>query len=217
VTLGGAPNFIIDQTAWVIAGKPMLLLRGSRVTNAEEIAEPVIEKDHVFGPNYPTRDIGLRTTLGMWRNLELAARVEYSGGNYVFDQASNNLARNGVWPVCDGAYKSIAAGQRNTLTAWQRYWCDPLTAPRDGSVYPADFIRLRAVTLTAPLPGSFFHIRRGTVAISARNYLLWKKKDFLVFDPEMVGFDGIDATVRQIDVHVPAPIGFSLAISASYW
>ena len=65
--------------------------------------------------------------------------------------------------------------------------------------------------------GSFFHIRRGTVAISARNYLLWKKKDFLVFDPEMVGFDGIDATVRQIDVHVPAPIGFSLAISASYW
>jgi hypothetical protein len=26
VTLGGAPNFIIDQTAWVIAGEPMLLL-----------------------------------------------------------------------------------------------------------------------------------------------------------------------------------------------
>ena len=217
VTLGDAASFIIDQTAWVIAGQPMLLLRGPLVTNPTEIAEPLIEKDHVFGPNFPTRDIGAHGTLGVGRGIELAARVEYSGGNYVFDQASNNLARQGAWPVCDDAYKSIAAGQRNTLTAWQRLWCNPLTAPRDGSIYPADFIRLRAVTLTVPLPGSFFHTRRGSVALSARNYLLWKKKDFLVFDPEMVGFDGVDATVRQIEMHVPAPVGFSLAISTSYW
>ena len=217
VTLGNAASFIIDQTAWVIAGKPMLLLRGPLVTNPTEIAEPIIEKDHEFGPNFPTRDIGAHGTLGIGRGVELAARVEYSGGNFVFDQASNNLARQGVWPVCDDAYKSIAGGQRNTLTAWQRLWCNPLTAPRDGSIYPADFIRLRALTLTIPLPGSFFHTRRGTAALSARNYLLWKKKDFLVFDPEMVGFDGIDATVRQIEMHVPAPVGFSLAISTSYW
>lgn len=217
VTLGTAPSFIIDQTAWVIAGQPMLLLRGPLVTNPTEIAEPTIEKGHVFGPNFPTRDIGVHGTLGMARGIEFAARVEYSGGNYVFDQASNNLARFGVWPVCDDAYKSIAAGQRNTLTAWQRLWCDPLTVPSDGSIYPADFIRLRAVTLTIPLPGSFFHTRRGAVALSARNYLLWKKKDFLVFDPEMVGFDGIDGTVRQIDMHVPSPVGFSVAIRTSYW
>jgi hypothetical protein len=217
VTLGTAPSFIIDQTAWVIAGQPMLLLRGPLVTNPGEIAEPTIEKNHVFGPNFPTRDIGIHGTLGMPRGIELAARVEYSGGNYVFDQVSNNLARQGVWPVCDDAYKSIAAGQRNTLTAWQRFWCSPSTVPTDGSVYPADFLRLRAVTLTIPLPGSFFHTRRGTVALSMRNYLLWKKKDFLVFDPEMVGFDGVDGTVRQIDLAVPSPVGFSLAISTSYW
>jgi outer membrane receptor protein involved in Fe transport len=217
VTLGTAPSFIIDQTAWVIAGQPMLLLRGPLVTNPGEIAEPTIEKNHVFGPNFPTRNIGVNGKVGMARGIELAARVEYSGGNYVFDQVSNNLARQGVWPVCDDAYKAIAAGQRNTLTAWQRFWCTPLTAPTDGSVYPADFIRLRAVTLTIPLPGSFFHTRRGAVALSARNYLLWKKKDFLVFDPEMVGFDGIDGTVRQIEMQVPSPVGFSLAISTSYW
>ena len=80
-----------------------------------------------------------------------------------------------------------------------------------------NLIRLRAVSLRIPLPGSFFHTRRGSVTLSARNYLLWKKKDFLVFDPEMVGFDGIDGTVRQIDMHVPSPVGFSLAISTSYW
>jgi hypothetical protein len=217
VELGGASSFVIDQTAWIIEGKPMLLVRGSRVTNPNEIAEPVVEKDHDFGPNFPTRVVGLRTALGFWRGIELAARVEYSGGNYLFDQASNNLARQGAWPVCDDAYKRIAAGERSMLTAWQRLFCDPLTVPRDGSIYPADFVRLRALTLTMPLPGSFFQARRGTIALSARNYLLWKKKEFLVFDPEMIGFDGMDATVRQIDMHVPSPMGLTLAVSASYW
>jgi hypothetical protein len=195
----------------------MLLLRGPLVTNPTELAEPVIEKDHVFGPNFPTRIIGLRAALRMGRRIQLAARVEYSGGNYLFDQASNRLARQGAWPVCNDAYRHVAAGERNVLTAWQRLWCDPLTAPSDGSIYPADFVRLRAATLTVPLPGSFFHTRRGTVALSARNYLLWKRKDFLVFDPEMIGFNGMDATVRQIDMHVPSPVGLSVAIRASYW
>jgi outer membrane receptor protein involved in Fe transport len=217
VTLGNASSFIIDQTAWIIAGQPMLLLRGPLVTNPNELAEPVIEKDHVFGPNFPTRTIGLRAALGMGGGIQLAARVEYSGGNYLFDQASNNLARNGVWPVCDDAYRHVAAGERDMLTAWQRLWCNPLTAPNDGTIYPADFVRLRALTLTVPLPGSFFHTRRGTLALSARNYLLWKHKDFLVFDPEMVGFNGMDATVRQIDMHVPSPVGLSVALGASYW
>jgi outer membrane receptor protein involved in Fe transport len=217
VTLGNAASFIIDQTAWVIAGQPLLLVRGSFVKNAGELAEPVVEKDHDFGPNFPTRTIGLRGTLGVGRGIELATRVEYSGGNYMFDQASNNLARQGAWPVCDAAYKRIATGEREMLTAWQRLWCNPLTVPRDGSIYPADFVRLRALTLTMPLPGGFFRTRRGTIALSARNYLLWKHKDFLVFDPEMVGFDGMDATVRQIDNHVPAPAGVTLSIRASYW
>ena len=217
VTLGSASSFIIDQTAWVVEGQPLLLLRGSLVKNPSDIAEPVVETGHDFGPNFPTRTVGLRARLGVGRGIELAARVEYSGGNYVFDQASNNLARQGAWPVCDEAYARISAGERDLLTAWQRLWCDPLKVPRDGSIYPADFVRLRALTLTVPLPGSFFQARRGTVALSARNYLLWKHKDFLVFDPEMVGFDGMDATVRQIDMHVPSPVGLSLAVSASYW
>lgn len=217
VSLGAATSFIIDQTAWIIEGQPMLLLRGPRVTNPGELAEPIVEADHVFGPNFPTRTIGLNSTLGFGHRIEVSARVEYSGGNYLFDQASNNLARQGAWPVCDEAYANVAAGKRELLTAWERLWCNPLTVPRDGSIYPADFIRLRALTLTIPLGGRFLSARRTTISFSARNYLLWKKKDFLVFDPEMVGFDGMDATVRQIDMHVPSPVGLTLAISASYW
>jgi hypothetical protein len=57
----------------------------------------------------------------------------------------------------------------------------------------------------------------GTVAISARNYLLWKNSEMLVFDPEMAGRDGMNSPVRTIEMQVPPTAGVTLAFKAAYW
>jgi hypothetical protein len=38
-----------------------------------------------------------------------------------------------------------------------------------------------------------------------QNWFTWKNKDFRMFDPEMAGNDGFNATVRYISEQIPAP------------
>jgi outer membrane receptor protein involved in Fe transport len=217
LNLGGAPRFVIGEQGWIIEGEPAPVVRSTFVKNADAREEPIVEADHVFGPNLPTHTIGLRSSIRLGSGVELAARAEYSGGNYILDNASRNLAAAGAWPVCDDAYEAIKQGNRNQLTAYERLWCTPLSVPLSGQVWPADFMRLRAVTLTLPLPGQFLHQRRATLAISARNLMLWKNADMLVFDPEMSGRDGMHSQVRTIEMQVPPSAGLLISLRGSYW
>jgi len=216
-TLGGAPSFVIGEQGWIIEGQPAPVVRGTFVRNADAIAEPDIESDHIFGPNLPTRTVGVRSALRLANGIELSGRAEYSGGNFLLDNASRNVAAAGAWPVCNEAYQAVADGNADVLTAWERVWCKPLSVPLNGPIWPADFIRLRALTLTLPVPGSFMIRHRATLAVSARNFLLWKNPDMLVFDPEMAGRDGMHSPVRTIEAQVPPTAGFTVALKAAYW
>jgi outer membrane receptor protein involved in Fe transport len=215
--LGGAPPFVIGEQGWIIEGFSAPVVRGTFVRNASALEDPEIENQHVFGPNLPTRTVGVRSTLRLAHGIELAARAEYSGGNFLHDNASRNLAASGAWPVCNQAYQSVKDGNANLLTAWERVWCRPLSVPFDGPIWPADFIRLRALTLTVPVPGRFMTRHRGTLSLSARNFLLWKNPDMLVFDPEMAGRDGMNSPVRTIEAQVPPAAGITFAFKAAYW
>ncbi|HVF38842.1 MAG TPA: TonB-dependent receptor, partial [Gemmatimonadaceae bacterium] len=216
LSLGGAPRFLIGETGWIEEGSPTPLLRGALVTNPDEIAAPVIDRDHVFGPNVPTHTVGARATLRLPGQIELSARAEYVGGNYVLDRASRHLASNGAWPVCNDAYARVKEGKAQSLTAWERVWCVATAVPENGPIYPADFLRLRALSLSVPLPAHRMRATRATLVVSARNFLLWKHRDFLVFDPEMAGPNGMNSPDRSIDLHVPPAAGMTFAIRASY-
>jgi outer membrane receptor protein involved in Fe transport len=215
--LGGAPRFVIGEQGWIIEGRAAPSVRSTFVKNANALEEPVVEADHVFGPNLPTHTIGARSSIRLRSGVELSARAEYSGGNYILDNASRNLAAAGAWPVCDDAYEAIRQGRRNELTAYKRLWCTPLSVPLAGQVWPADFARLRALTLTVPLPGALLQQRRATLSLSARNLMLWKNSDMLVFDPEMGGRDGMHSQVRTIEMQVPPAAGFLVTFRGSYW
>ena len=217
LTLGGAPAFVIGEQGYIAEGLPTPAVRGTFVRNADALEAPVIEANHVFGPNLPTRTVGLRSSFRLANGIELAARAEYSGGNFILDNASRNLAAQGAWPVCNTAYQNVKNGKPELLTAWERVWCNPLVVPIDGPIWPANFIRLRALTLTVPLPGGFLARHNATAAISARNYMLWKDSEMLVFDPEMAGRDGMNSPVRTIEYQVPPSAGITLAFKASYW
>jgi hypothetical protein len=108
-------------------------------------------------------------------------------------------------------------GKRELLTAWERLWCVQTSVPADGVVWPANFIRLRALTLTVPLPGTIFRSRRTVFSASARNIMLWKNHDMLVFDPEMGGRDGMNSQVRTIEMQVPSPMGLIVSLRSTFW
>jgi hypothetical protein len=217
LSLGGTPPFVLTEVAWIREGDPAPVLIGTLLKNPSAIADPDIEKSHVFGPNNPTRVIGVHSDVGLWGGLRIGARVEYQGGNYLFDNASGSLMRQGVHPLCNAAYANKTAGHPELLNAWERVWCNAATVPADGPIVRGDFVRLRDLSLTFPLRAAVMRARRATVTLAARNYLLWKNSEMKSWDPEMSGRDGMDAPVRFIEFGVPTPAALAIAIRATYW
>jgi outer membrane receptor protein involved in Fe transport len=211
--LGGAPPLRVFDAGWILEDAPVPTLIAPRILNPNAIAEPIIEEDHVWGATIPTTVLGVSSTIRLPKGIEIDARGEYMGGHYVFDNVGNNLARREVYPPCDPAYALREAGRDDELTAWQRVWCIADNVPDDGGpIYPGDFFRFRELTLRAPLPGTVLGDWRATVVASAQNFWAWKNDDFLLFDPEMVGDDGMQTIVRRIDSQVPSPSRFVVSV-----
>jgi outer membrane receptor protein involved in Fe transport len=214
--LGGTADFILDEVAWIAEGRAAPVLIGPFLRNPNEIAEPDIEENHVFGPNLPTRTIGGNAAIH-FGSAQLAARIEYQGGSYLLNNASRSLYGNGVHPSCESAYAALAEGKRETLTAWERLWCVAATVRRDGPIVSGDFVRLRDLSLTLPLPGGAMKARRVTATLAARNFLLSKASEIDAFEPDMGGRDGMFSPVRAMELSVPTAASFTLAISGTYW
>ncbi len=211
--LGGAPPLRVFDAGWVLEDAPVPTLIAPRILNPDAIAEPIIEEDHIWGATIPTTVLGLSSTMRLPKGIEIDARGEYMGGHFIFDNIGNNLARREVYPPCEPAYALRAAGRDDELTAWQRVWCIAGNVPNDGGpIYPGDFFRFRELTLRAPLPSTVLGDWRATLVVSAQNFWTWKNDDFLVFDPEMVGDDGMHTIVRRIDSQVPSPATFVMSL-----
>ncbi|MDX1623920.1 MAG: TonB-dependent receptor [Gemmatimonadota bacterium] len=203
---GAAPLDLYSGVGWILEDEPVPVLRGPRILNPHEIAEPVIEEDHLWGPNLPTRTVGFHSTIQLPRGVRFHLRAEHVGGHYIYDNISNSLARREVLAVCEDAYRLRASGHSERLTAWERVWCDADRVPTNaGPFYPADFLRLRELTLEVPVPWAFLSESSSILTVSARNFWTWKNDDFLLFDPEMIGSKGMHTRIRRIDAHVPPP------------
>ena len=205
-SLGGTPPFLLRNYGWIIEGQPVAVLRGRKVANADERANPVIVQNHLFGPSLPTRIINVNTSVRFWRGLELSARGEYQGGHWLNEDASfQALSRSVRWPTCFGAYPHLAANDTTALTAWERATCIARNVRDDMFIFPADFFKLRDVTLRVPLGRFIPQTRNSVFSVSAGNWYTWKRKEFRMFDPEQAGNDGFNASVRYISEQIPAP------------
>lgn len=203
LSLGGAPEFSLGSFGWVKEGYPVPVIMGAYITNPDEVAAPIIEQNHIYGPNQPTRTIGVNTRFELPYGIQLSARGEYMGGHWMNDNGSvQSLNRAVEWPTCFDAYPLIKAGQINQLTAWQRSVCIAGNVRGDYLMYPGDFAKLRDVTLRIPVdrfvPGS----SSASFSLSAKNWLRWTK-DFPIFDPEMGNNSGFNAPVRGTSEHIP--------------
>src|SRR5690606_22403870 len=158
-------------------------------------------------PNQPTHSIQLSSTFGLPGSISLSARGEYIGGHYITDgAASGAVTRGATTPFFDDVYPLLQHGQRAQLTAREL----PRSAtPILGAsfVYPADFFRLRAVSLEIPVPSSVVPgVSRATFTASVQNVWTWKNKDFLAMDPEMAGSEGMNSGLaRSMNYALPSP------------
>ncbi|MHC4234479.1 MAG: TonB-dependent receptor domain-containing protein [Planctomycetota bacterium] len=212
INLGGAAPFLLSETGWIFEGEPVPVMRGTILLNPDELADPETEIGN-YGPNRPTLIVGLNTEFRLPGAIRLSARGEYMGGHYVRDRASRNMGSRGVWAPCQGpggGYELLAAGRESELTAYDRLWCDRRNGVRDNFNFPADFFKLRHITLHMPL--TFIPWGTTTFTASIRNLRLYTHEDFQVLDPEMAGQNGFNSAVRAIVEHIPPPqqVMFSL-------
>jgi TonB-dependent starch-binding outer membrane protein SusC len=214
--LGGSAAFAIGG-GWIEEGGPVPAVRAHRITNPDEFAEPEIEMFHVWGPNQPTLTLGVSSSLELPRGVVISSRGEYQGGHYIQDGANaGGINRGATSPFCDEIFPLIRQGQRERFTARERSWCDPAITGAH-MVYPADFFRLRDVTLQLPVPFQVPGATRATLTLSAQNALTWKNKDFLAMDPEMAGNAGMESGLaRSITEHIPPPAIFVASFRVSF-
>jgi hypothetical protein len=168
------------------------------------------------GPNFPTLTLGFNTTIRLPKGIQIVARGEYQGGHFVRDDVSSNaLTRSVRWPYCFEAYPQIEAGNEGNLSTWLQSTCLRGNVRAHWFVYPADFFKLRELSATVPVAAIIPAVSAATLTFSARNIFRWRNKDFPVFDAEMMGDEGIDATVRTIGHHVPLPATFTRNLGAA--
>ncbi|HEV2131187.1 MAG TPA: TonB-dependent receptor, partial [Longimicrobiaceae bacterium] len=201
--LGAASEFAAGN-AWIKEGAPVMALRGNWIVNKDEKADPVIVRDTIIGPNQPTHVLTGMTTLRMPLGIEFSLRGEYQGGAWIQAGASSNALQRAVrWPSCMDAYRHLNAGQPNELTARERKVCIQSNYENDFIFYPKDFFKLREATLRVPVTQWVPGTSNASVTLSARNWFRWTHRDFLMFDPEMVGNEGFGDQTTSITEHIP--------------
>lgn len=208
---GSAPLRIGSGEGWIVEGQPVPVIRGPFIRNPHSHAEPIVDEDHFYGPNYPPLTLGFLSLLRLPSNVVLSVRAEYAGGFWLPDAMARTQFGLGVSPLCEKAYPLLEQGRRDELTAFDRIWCDPDANFDEGPFWPADYFRLRDVTLQVPLPigpGG----RGALLSVSARDWLTWTDDDFRLGQPDMTV--SMHDDVRRSEGQLPPPATFVFSIQA---
>ncbi|MFN8572165.1 MAG: SusC/RagA family TonB-linked outer membrane protein [Gemmatimonadaceae bacterium] len=219
ISLGGAADFSLGNFGWIMKGQPIPVIRTDQcLTNPNaKGADPVIStdpKDCVYGPNLPNKTFGIRTSITLPHRITLSAIGEYEAGHYIYDGAAYNaVVRSVRWPGCYNFYTLQESNRLAEATALDKARCTVSLTRADYFIYPADFFKLRDVSLVIPVPRRWTAgVSSANLTIAARNAVKWVNKDFPVFDPETGNNGGFDSQVRSILEHVPPPATFTAAL-----
>lgn len=220
VGLGGAPAFTLGGNGWVVEGEAAPVVRARWVSNPDAIADPVIEDDHIYGPNAPTLTLTPRLSLRVPGGITLSALGEYKGGGWatVTNTSSGGVSRGAMMPICWPYYQDpgVSTSLRDDTPALWRARCDATLVDSDFYTFPIDFFRLRTVAASIPvdfaMPG---RINSAVLTMSLNESYTWTK-DFPELDPEMRSNTGGEDTVHSIDNRVPMPISFRATLRLQF-
>jgi hypothetical protein len=118
----------------------------------------------------PTREVGLTNMITLFDNWRIFANLDYKGGNYqwcAICSIRSRVDRNTF------LLNDVNANPTDVLVARSlqtKMW-----------IQPADFVKLRELSLTYQLPNSFAEAMRfsqASVSVSGRNLWMWTKYKF---------------------------------------
>ncbi len=172
----------------------------------------VLDDKQYVGPALPTRELGFTNTFTLFNNFRVFANLDYKGGNY-------------QWcAIC-----SI----RSRIDLNTRFVNDPNSDPTEVKVVeslqtktwikPADFIKLRELSVTYQLPSSIAEAMRfnsASVTLSGRNLWMWSKYKFDTDgmaspDPE-VQFDSLSPFGRTDYASIPMLRTFAASVRFTF-
>jgi TonB-dependent SusC/RagA subfamily outer membrane receptor len=187
VSLGGATPLSLGNSGWLLEGEPIAAMRGVYLLNPDELADPKVELNHVFGPNNPALIIGPGTTIELPGRIQLSARGEFQGRYYMLDGSSDAAASRSIasWPTCLAYNKMKKDGQADKTTAYDRLRCDSRFYQANIFINKGDFFKLRDVSARIPLPVRGAGVNGASLTLSAHNWYRWVNSDFPIFEPEV--------------------------------
>jgi TonB-linked SusC/RagA family outer membrane protein len=239
ISLGGAADFqltgdVEGDFGWIMVGQAVPMVRTNFcVQNPDErvplnnagVPTPVIiavTPDNPnacnHGPNLPTHTYGMQTNLSLPYGIVFNARGEYMGGHYMYDGAAfNAVVRSVRWPGCYDFYTLQETGRAAEATALQTARCTVSLTRADYFIYPADFFKLREVSLSVAVPQRFVRgVTSARLTFAGYNVWKWVNKDFPVFDPETGNNGGFGSRVRSILEHVPPPAVYTASMRMTF-
>ena len=111
-----------SNKAYIKVGYAVPTYWGYRVTNPDAHAAPIVSDTlEAIGPVYPTRLIGLGTTLSIGQHLTMDALLEFHGGNYLPNYTGYQNGRRGVWYPCYDIQRAIAADHKGESSNLSQY------------------------------------------------------------------------------------------------
>jgi len=186
------------------------------LTNPTEIAKPVYEQDHIFGPQLPTKTISMNTAVRLPKGIVLSAVGEYRGG-HVINRNPISISRSVRSPICRPFYtdpdNSITLAA-DTPALW-RARCTPSESGR-GYWYDSSYFKLRNVSASIPMDFAFpDDIRSALLTMTLSNSFLWTK-ELPWMDPETLGNNGVNSTGLSSSERVVSPVTLRLSLRVTF-
>ena len=214
--------FALGRTS-VKEGLPVPSYYGQLVTNPDAFANPVIVNDQYLGSAFATRIWTPGVNIKLNR-FTVDAQGEWQLGGHNLNAIGYQNANLASWQPCydvQARMRTAAAGDSSglaTVTALERARCTINTRiARDYSfwVEPADFFKLRSLSVTADLPTRFLRggARSGALVFAGRN--LYRSTKYTGTDPE--SSDQRDDTFARRDYYVfPTSRSFTMTLRLGF-
>ena len=185
------------------SGSPVLTSSGG-VTVADEM--------EYVGPSQPTREIGFTNTFTVFDNFRVFANLDYKGGHYQWCAICSIRSRIDLNTELINDPNSDPVEVAVVRSLQTKTW-----------IKPADFVKLREISLTYQLPSGVaqqLRFETAAVTLSARNLWMWTKYKFDQVglgsaDPE-VNFSSTDRFNRTDYASIPMLRTFSASLRFSF-
>ena len=186
------------------------------VVNPAEVGVNPIREERCYGPVYPTKTLGLNTSLTFAKRFTLDVLGEGQYGAWLSSGVAYQNVRRGTWPLCTEIQTRVDADDP-TLTAEERFRCDPSQTRYGAWAQPTDFFKVRSASLSIRLPENILpsSIRAATLRLQGRN--LFTFTDFDGLDPEAFeDGSGRNVLFRQEYYNLPPSRTFLVSMKVDF-